>query len=41
MHNVPHIIPYKLSDLTVEQNALHYFRYGPHLLIWAHDDPLI
>jgi hypothetical protein len=25
-----HTFPYKLSALTVEQNALHYFRYEPH-----------
>jgi hypothetical protein len=29
IHNVLHIIPYKISALTVEQNALHYFRYEP------------
>jgi hypothetical protein len=40
MHNVLHIIPYKLSALTFEQNALHYFRcesrysYGPMAAHW-------
>jgi hypothetical protein len=29
MHNVLHIIPYKLSALSLEQNALHYFRCEP------------
>jgi hypothetical protein len=29
MHNVMHIIPYKISALTVEQNVLHYFRCEP------------
>jgi hypothetical protein len=29
MRNVQHIIPYKLSALTLEQNALHYFICEP------------
>jgi hypothetical protein len=29
MHNVLHTFPYQLSALTLEQNALRYFRYEP------------
>jgi hypothetical protein len=32
MHSVLHIIPYKLSSLIIEQNALYYFRCEPHYL---------